>query len=63
MKVGDLVKVLDKAMGSKIQLGVITDRTIGDNTRGQYTIFEVMTSDGKVSMYTSDALRVENESR
>ncbi len=55
MKVGDLVKVLEVAMGSPIQSGVIIKQLppleIG------LDVFEVMTSDGKVDTYTSAALR------
>ena len=61
MKVGDLVKAMSVRQGSKIQLGVITKQLpaleIG------LEVFEVMTSDGKVDIYTSAALRIKNESR
>ena len=61
MKVGDLVKVLEIAMGTPIQLGVITKQLppleIG------LDVFEVMTNDGKINTYTSASLRIENENR
>ena len=61
MKVGDLVKVLEIAMGSPIQLGVIIKQLppmeIG------LGVFEVLTSDGKINTYTSASIRIENENR
>ena len=63
MKVGDLVNVLGRMMGSPIQLGVITKRVKPPTADNWNEIFEVMTSDGKINTYWSNALRMKNESR
>ena len=51
MKIGDLVMVLDEAMGSPILTGVITGTD-------EWGFFEVMTSNGKVRHYFAGQLRI-----
>ena len=58
MKVGDLVKAMKTEIGTKIRIGLITDRTTYSHVPDKYTVFDVMTSDGKVNTYTSNQLRV-----
>ena len=57
MQVGDLVKVLEIAMGSPIQMGIIIKKVLPQHTQF-LDVFEVMTSDGKINTYTSAALRI-----
>jgi len=59
MKVGDFVKVLEIAMGSPIQSGVIIKKL--PSLEIGLDVFEVLTSDGKIDTYTSAALRSKNE--
>ena len=65
MKVGDLVRTMDKTQGSKLRIGIIVGRHPFhyDTINRQW---DVMLEDGTVNMYMSAALRkieVINESR
>ena len=61
MKVGDLVRVMSGRIGSRLYLGIIT-KQLGILDLGLEK-FEVMTSDGNISAYTTASLRLKNESR
>ena len=61
MKVGDLVRVMCGRMGSRLHLGIIT-KQLGILDIGLEK-FEVMTSDGNISTYTTASLRLKNENR
>ena len=55
MKVGDLVKAMGARRSRKILVGIIIKhKPLNDHTLEAY---EVLTSDGKIDIYTSAALR------